>query len=121
MSRPWLRVVILGLAGAAHAGGAEPVQTRCGWWDNPSPGNAWLIDRDGAWEVAIQGGHQAEGDWPEIPARQKVRVNGSYGYGCACLQVRVTPQTRQVSAILSAKAQPLAQCRSDKALGKPPG
>lgn len=121
MSRPWLLAAALGLAGAAHAGGAEPVQTRCGWWDNPSPGNAWLIDRDGAWEVAIQGGHQAEGDWPEIPARQKVRVNGSYGYGCACLQVRANSQTRQVSAILSAKAQPLAQCRSDKALGKPPG
>lgn len=96
-------------------------QTRCGWWDNPSPGNVWLYDKDGEWEVAVQGGHQAEGDWPEIPARQKVRVNGNYGYGCACARVTVNTKTRQVLHILSAQARPLAQCRADAALGKPPG
>jgi Protein of unknown function (DUF4087) len=34
---------------------------RCGWFDNPSPSNAWLHDRDGAWSIGIQGSHQAKG------------------------------------------------------------
>lgn len=96
-------------------------ETRCGWWDNPSPGNVWLHDRDGEWEVATQGAHQAEGDWPSFSARQQVRMNGSYGYGCACLRVTVNPKTRQVLKIFSAQTRPLAQCRVDAALGKPPG
>ncbi len=34
---------------------------RCGWFDNPTPGNFWLVDRDGSWEVGVQGGYQAKG------------------------------------------------------------
>jgi hypothetical protein len=40
----------------ASAAPAEAVQ-RCGWFDNPTSGNAWLYDRDGEWTVGIQGGH----------------------------------------------------------------
>ena len=99
----------------AHSPGFE---TRCGWFSNPTPANAWLYDRDGEWTVGEQGGFQAEGDWPSFKARQWVRTNGNYGYGCACLQVRVNKKTHQVLEIKSAHARPLAQCRLDPKLKK---
>ena len=40
--------------------------TRCGWFSNPTPANASLYDRDGEWVIGVQGGHQAEGDWPDF-------------------------------------------------------
>jgi hypothetical protein len=47
--------------------------------------------------------------------------HGSAGYGCACLKVQVDPATQEVSAIVSARGQPLATCRKDPALkGKEP-
>ncbi|HET7795264.1 MAG TPA: DUF4087 domain-containing protein [Rhizobacter sp.] len=105
----------------ASADTTATAQTRCGWFDNPTPGNAWLHDREGEWTVGIQGGHQAEGDWPSFSAAQWVRTNGSHGYGCACLRVVVELASRQVVRIASATARPLSACRGDKALKKPPG
>lgn len=64
-------------------------ETRCGWFSNPTPGNAWLTDRDGEWIVGTQGGAQADGDWPSFADSQWVATNGSYGYGCACMDVSV--------------------------------
>jgi len=88
--------------------------TRCGWFDNPSPSNVWLRDRDGEWTVAIQGGHQAEGDWPTFAKGQWVHSNaGSYGHGCACLNVEVDAEQKLVLKIVSAQARPLAACRAD--------
>jgi hypothetical protein len=94
-------------------------QRRCGWWENPTPGNAWLNDRDGSWIVGSQGGHQAEGDWPSFTDAQWVRTNGYYGYGCACLRVAADANTQQVQQILSAVAKPLAACRVDRNLREP--
>lgn len=113
--------ITLGAASAEAAEAADKVQTRCGWFDNPTPGNAWLHDRDGEWIVGIQGGHQAEGDWPEFNRSQWVRTNGSHGYGCACLKVAVNPETHEIVAIHAASARPLSACRKDPALKKPPG
>lgn len=93
-------------------------ETRCGWFSNPTPGNAWLQDRYGEWTIGVQGGHQAEGDWPTFNSRQWVRTNGSYGYGCACMQVRVNKQTHEVLEIKSSHARMLAQCRQDPSLKK---
>ena len=39
-------------------------EMRCGWFSNPTPGNASLYDRDGEWIIGVQGGYQADGDWP---------------------------------------------------------
>jgi hypothetical protein len=51
------------IAVASSAVAAEPkTQTLCGWFQNPTPGNAWLQDRSAEWVVGIQGGHQAEGE-----------------------------------------------------------
>jgi len=96
-------------------------ETRCGWFVNPTPGNIWLDDRDGEWIIGVQGGHQVEGDWPwpAFKRGQWVRTNaGSYGYGCACLQLRVNKQTQEVLEIKSSQPRSLAQCRRDPALKK---
>ena len=106
------------LSDAAEAESAG-FETRCGWFDNPTPANAWLNDKDGEWTIGVQGGHQAEGDWPDFTPRQWVKTNGNYGYGCACLQVKVNKQTHEVLEIKSATARPLSACRKDRALKDP--
>ncbi len=99
---------------------AEPParEQRCGWFDNPSPGNASLHDRDGEWTIAIQGGHQAKGDWPpKFRQGQWQRTNtGGHGYGCACLIMWVDADEKNVLEIFSSRAQPLSACRKDRAL-----
>lgn len=90
---------------------------RCGWFDNPSPGNAWLHDRHGEWTIGIQGAHQARGQWPAFPRSSWARTgSGSAGYGCVCLRVRADADARLVTHIVSAKVRPLAACRSDAAI-----
>ena len=126
------RLVIFGClllaAVASISGHSEPIgdpsptqfETRCGWFSNPTPANVWLYDRDGEWTIGVQGGYQVEGDWgwPDFKPRQWVRTNGNYGYGCACLQLRVNKETREVLEIKSSRARPLAACRRDRSLKK---
>ncbi len=105
-----------GQPGTTDATEAEQFETRCGWFSNPTPANASLYDRDAEWIVGVQGGHQAEGDWPNFGAGQWVKTNVNYGYGCACLRLRVNRETHEVIAIESARARPLAACRRDRSL-----
>lgn len=92
-------------------------QTRCGWFDNPSPQNATLIVRDGTWTISVQGGAAAKGNWPRFSGKQWVKIGaGSYGYGCACMTVDVNAQTQQIQRIYSATAKSLSACSSDKAI-----
>ncbi|WP_249040901.1 DUF4087 domain-containing protein [Marilutibacter maris] len=94
--------------------------TRCGWFENPTPGNAWLSDRDRTWIVGTQGGHQADGDWPAFGDDQWIVTNGSsYGYGCACMSVRADADNGHVLRIDDARALPLSRCRADPALEEP--
>jgi hypothetical protein len=102
---------------AAGASATAPAaETRCGWFDNPTPANASLHDREAEWIIGVQGGHQAEGDWPEFGPKQWVETNVHYGYGCACLRMSVNRETHEVLKIESARARPLSACRRDKAL-----
>lgn len=96
----------------------EKVETRCGWFTNPTPANAWLYDSQRQWIISIQGGYEAEGDWPDIPRKQWVVTNVHYGYGCACLRVIVDRKTSKVIKIVSSSARPLSVCRRDKTLKK---
>ncbi len=93
---------------------------RCGWFDNPTPQNAYLTDRHGTWTLSEQGRpeHTAKGDpWPEFKRSQWVRTNaGSYGYGCACLSMIVDTDSGLAKEVFSAVAKPLSVCRKDKAL-----
>jgi uncharacterized protein DUF4087 len=88
---------------------------------NPTPGNIWLYDRRGEWTIGAHGGYQIESEWkwPVFKRRQWMKTNvGSYGYGCACLRLKVDRQTHDVLEIKSARAQALAVCRQDKSLKK---
>jgi uncharacterized protein DUF4087 len=96
-------------------------ERRCGWLHNPTPGNWWLLDRDGEWVLGTQGGRQAPGmdEMPDMTRLGWVEVNGHYGYGCACMTLGVDPATRQVMRIDSATPRPLRQCRADPGLPRP--
>ena len=102
----------------AHVGSAADGQLRCGWFDNSSPGNASLFDKDGEWTIAMQGEHQAKGTWPpKFAPGQLVKTGGaSYGYGCACLKMAVDSAAKQVNEIFSAKGVPLSVCRKDRSI-----
>ena len=105
-----------GHSGASHATGPMLSETRCGWFSNPTPANASLYDRDAEWIIGVQGGHQADGDWPEFGSGQWVKTNGNYGFGCACMRVQTNSKIHEVSVIESARARALSACRKDAAL-----
>jgi Protein of unknown function (DUF4087) len=100
----------------ASADASAQFETRCGWFSNPTPANASLHDRQGEWIIGVQGGYQAEGDWPDFSSGQWVETNGHYGYGCACMRVRVDHRTHRVIEIESARVRPLSVCRRDRSL-----
>ena len=97
----------------------ERAKPRCGWFQNPTPGNAWLSDKDGEWVVGTQGGHQADGDWPDFNGKNWVKTNGSYGYGCACMVVVVNAKTKEIQRIVSSRVQSIKTCKNDPKLAKP--
>lgn len=105
--------------GMPQASADGQFEVRCGWFSNPTPGNAWLDDKDGQWIIGVQGGHQADGDWPAFKNGEWVRTNRDYGYGCACLRVKVNRETHEVMEIKAANSRPLSACRKDKALKEP--
>lgn len=85
------------------AHGAQRAQNRCGWYDNPTPQNAYLVDTDGEWILSEMGGHEASGDWrPAFKESDWVLSgNGGYGYGCACMSVIVKQGDRRNVRMLS--------------------
>ena len=113
--------VAVALMLAATLTGATPnaiqgSEMRCGWFSNPTPANASLFDADAEWLIGVQGGYQADGDWPAFGPNQWVKTNVHYGYGCACIRVRVDRSEKKVITIESARARPLSTCRKDRAL-----
>jgi Protein of unknown function (DUF4087) len=117
-----LALATFGLCGTVPVAADEkqptPI-TRCGWFENPTPGNAWLTDKEGQWIVGTQGGHQAEGDWPDFNGKNWVSTNRSYGYGCACMRVIADSTSNEVQRIISSNVRPLRACRQDPSLPKP--
>lgn len=107
---------VSGQSKTPDANADEKFETRCGWFSNPTPANASLYDREGEWIISVQGGYQAEGDWPDFGPRQWVETNVHYGHGCACLRLRVARETHKVIEIKSARARSLAACRRDRSL-----
>jgi hypothetical protein len=84
---------------------------------NPTPANASLYDRQREWIIAVQGGYQTKGDWPPaFSSKQWIETNGHYGYGCACLRVRVNRATDEVIEIESSRPRALSACRRDRTL-----
>ena len=114
-----MSAVLLALLAAAAAPQSAP-QTRCGWLQNPTPANWWLIDRDGEWLIGAQGGYQAPGmdGMPDMSTRGWIEVNGHYGYGCACMTITADADGK-VTRIADARPKPLEQCWADRNLPKP--
>lgn len=112
--------VALSALGNATPQNTSPLETRCGWFSNPTPANIWLYDRDGQWLIGIQGGYQIKEDWPwpAFKPQEWVKTNGNYGYGCACLKLRADRKSHQVRVIKSATVRPLAACQQDPSLKK---
>ena len=83
--------VIIGLALTASLGPAF-AEERCGWLENPTPGNWWLKDSQGLWIISAQGGPYAGGveKLPQPRPDRFVATNGQYGYSCACLSGNLT-------------------------------
>lgn len=106
---------------AAPVAASAVTAHRCGWLHNPTPGNWWLVDRQGEWILAEQGGHQAEGvdEIPDMEAYGWEETNGHYGYGCACMDVTAEPGGTEATRIARVQPKPLKQCRADKALPRP--
>ncbi len=120
-----LAAVILAVTSSASPIWTPPAaavsETRCGWFVNPTPANAWLIDAQGEWLIAAQGGYQTEGDWPSFKDSQWVKTNNNYGHGCACMKVDSNKSEERITKIVSSYSKPLSACRKDKALkGKEP-
>lgn len=112
----WLLAVC---ACGAQAAEPEPAKLRCGWFENPTPANAWLTDRDGEWIIAVQGGYQAVGDWPTFRAADWVQTGPSYGYGCACIKMVEDTKSGLVRSIVTSYTLPLQRCRKDPSLTEP--
>lgn len=98
---------------------AQPGENRCGWLQNPTPGNYWFTDRDGEWTIQSQGSEGGPSGWddsPDFSTRGWVATNGSYGYGCACMRVETNRRTMRITRFYSGRPVPIAQCRRDRAL-----
>ena len=95
-------------------------ETRCGWINNPTPGNYWITDNAGDWIISSQGGYEATGaelTYPADYSENYVHTNGSYGYWCGCVSASTnTDDFKKIVEIFSSSALPLAQCLSDKNL-----
>lgn len=111
------RIALLALAVLA-ASGAEAAESRCGWVDNPTPGNWSLTDREGEWTIGAQGGFQAEGAdlIPDLTGKNWVETNGSYGYGCACMTVETSRRSMRILEIQGVVQLPISKCRKDSGL-----
>jgi hypothetical protein len=116
---PRFPALLLALATALSAAALPAAaETRCGWIVNPTPGNWWLTDADGDWILMTQGSEGVPGMdlIPDLTANGEwVEVNGSYGYGCGCMEMD-TDGLETVFEILSIRQLPLSRCKNDPAL-----
>lgn len=100
---------------------AIAAEYRCGWLENPTPGNWWLNDKDGSWTISAQGGYSVPDksldNLPDIKDSEFVRTNIHYGYTCACMSVTVDKQNNLVTAIHNkGKQLTLKKCLEDRNL-----
>lgn len=105
---------ILLLALPTHVMSAEK---RCGWLENPTPANLWLIDNDSEWTLSIQGtgfiNEDSMDNMPIIDDKEFVRTNGNYGFSCVCLTVETNKDTSEIVEVYSGEQLLLKQCLED--------
>ena len=101
---------------------AISAEKRCGWLENPTPGNLWLIDADSEWTISTQGVEFATDETidnlPEIDQKEFVRTNGNYGFSCACLSVKTDMEKSKILTVYSGKQLLLKECLEDPKISK---
>ena len=126
MLRPFLLTATLLSALPAQA------ETRCGWFDHPSPNMVELTDADGLWVIAWPGSGtvfyppgyseaytQAFDDRVRINTRGEVITEGpGYGYSCACVEGEFDRNKGKALSVASLTEIPLARCEADTKLPK---
>jgi len=116
------RLVAISFFLTLAAGSTLAAENRCGWIQNPTPGNIWLDDAHGTWVLSTQGSdEEALGmeNIPDFSEHDYVRTNGNYGYACACMKVDTDTATKRIVAVYSFKQLSLAKCQNDETLPKP--
>lgn len=96
---------------------AISAEKRCGWLENPSPANLWLIDSESEWTISIQGRGFINEDsiekMPSIEENEFVRTNGNYGFSCVCLNVKTDREKTEILDVYDGKQLPLKKCLED--------
>lgn len=93
-------------------------ENRCGWIENPTPGNYWLTDREGDWTISTQGKEGTEGMEYLVgfSSNEFINTNNRYGYGCGCIISDSSKKTKKITRIFSFKELPLRVCKMDPSL-----
>ena len=127
--QPRRTLLLLTLALLSAPALASAKENRCGWIQNPTPGNYWLDDRDGMWVLMTQGSDEEPlgmENFPDISTGDYVASNGNYGYTCGCIQAETERNTDspdasagRITAIYGVKLLPLKKCLADRSLPKP--
>lgn len=81
-------------------------ENRCGWLENPTPGNYWLTDKDGDWTISTQGKEGPTGMEYLVgfPSKEFINTNNSYGYGCGCILSEASKESKEITRIFNFKA-----------------
>ncbi len=99
---------------------AYSAEKRCGWLENPTPGNLWLIDADAEWIISTQGvgfaDEKSMEHMPKIDEKEFVRTNGYYGFSCVCLDVKTSKAESRILKVYKGKQLLLKQCLEDPAI-----
>jgi hypothetical protein len=100
-------------------------EIRCGWLDNPTPANVWLVDKEGQWVISTQGLENSLSDQSMDLVyqafkneRQYVRTNGNHGFSCACLTLETDKSDHSVTHVSESKQLDLKRCLEDTAITK---
>lgn len=99
-------------------------ERRCGWLENPSPANLWLIDKDATWFISAQGRFNLDNEsvdlvYDAIKNDQNfVRTNRNHGFSCACLTVDVNQDAKEIVKVYESTQLNLKRCLEDIAIIK---
>ncbi|MHA6492958.1 DUF4087 domain-containing protein [Pseudomonas borbori] len=92
-------------------------EKRCGWLENPTPANLWLIDSESEWTLSIQGKGFINEDsiekMPAIDENEFVRTNGNYGFSCVCLNVKTNKERSEILEVYGGEQLLLKKCLED--------
>ena len=109
--------LLIGLQSIATA------EYRCGWLDNPAPGQYQFTDKQASWTIMKRGGYQLPAvsmkNLPDKQPNEFVRTNGSYGYSCSCMSVTTDARSKRITSIVyKGKQVLLKRCLEDKSIAE---